>query len=488
MLGGSLHSALTGITNRTRRKPPNFDDFGMLSPSSVTQERCGISLRRRFQRGDAVAAGGMSRSEHQSFASQRIGHSNLRRHRRRSLRGHRHRRLDLRVHPGADGGNKESDDEDDRSDDSSDSVGGSDEDEEYGSPALSAPVPLAGSCGRPRKGSKDQSWGCGHNTGCQSQELVTSFAARQRRMIQIMLIVLIGCGLYLCYDQHNQLVRHESLASHFSEREAVVQRLHRIQHGIQSDVDRHNDVPGGQSIGRKIVSKDEADIGKLSHRVESLQGTMQQMARQLLVDNFPSAFAGDKEIGPASSPFVDVKLDLNGLQSSLVIQVAGSKMPYTTWKFLRQLRDVECWALQGNNQWFEIIPLTSASEDTDTAGDEGTEIAYVDNTATDKSAHHVPIRASTYHQLDFLEDSAVEVDRSFVVGMRNPKEGDGGGFPIVSIYPERGMCGCYEDEVCFGRIVDGFESLNLMKEMVDKEAVAIDNVLVLRGDSSRDSF
>jgi hypothetical protein len=528
MLGRSLHSALHR-TNRTQ-KPFSYDDFGNRSPS--TPDRRSI-LRKRFHRTELVTSGrGLPSSEnHQTFESNRSNSY----HRRRQTRPIRSRRRtsDLYVHSGGgDGEGKGSDSEgDDFGSGLSDEPGEDEECGSHGSPAVRAPSPL-GICGRrPRKDSDDGDrgnnhevhhcqplataigavsggWGCGHHAGFHTQDVFSTLAARQRRVMYIILTCLTVCALYMYFELHNHIVRHETLLSYLSGKHAIVEQLHRMQQqGIMAGADRYTDTPGRQGTARKGGMSTEKDaerrIADLSGRVESLQRTLQRMARQRLVDDYSLVFPEDGAQGSSNpSLHVDVMLDLNGLQSPLVIQVAGSKMPYTTWTFLSQLRDGN-WALRGNHQWFEIVSVASASDHIG-VGDEigegvpslpgtddkipvapGSEDLHLARRHTiHKGDHEGRKGGSTPHRLDFLEDSAIELDRRFVLGIRNPKAGEE--FPVVSIYSERGMCGSYEDEVCFGRVTDGFDSFNHINRMVEEENIKIEKVSVRQNESTGD--
>ena len=181
-------------------------------------------------------------------------------------------------------------------------------------------------------------------------------------------------------------------------------------------------------------------LNELQAQVESLQHTMQQLAAQQLADSY---FHGS--LPSAKEETAQVKLDLGGILSghSFAIQVSRSELPYASWVFLQELSKGE-WILRSKDQWLEIAMASSREK----------EVRYV--------RQSMPPSNTEYESFNHLE-SSIDVDRRFVVGLRNPMEGEMG--VVISIYMERGMCGNYENEACFGIVSDGFSSLNAVTEL-----------------------
>jgi hypothetical protein len=519
MLGRSLHSALP----RTNRIPYRFDDFGMRSPTTTNRRSI---LRKRFQRTTAISvevtsteSGGGDRtlSDHQAME----GNSNHRRRRRLievSSTRNRHRTVsDLHVHSGSgdscegkQGSNSEVDDIDC-------SLGSeADEDEECGSCHSStgrrfqSPLRRRVCLTPPRNGSfeyhqcknhhevqhRNQAW-CdyGHNAASNIQKFVTTPLSRRRQIIYTMLIAVTIAALYMYFEFHSNIVHHERLTTLLPGKKAIVQQLNFMQRqgqGIIDGVDTmYLDAPigrqGGAREGGSTEKEEERMIEGLSIRVESLQRTLQRLARQRLAEDFSLTFPQDsKNSSNNLSRFVEVRLDLKGLPNPLVIQLAGSIMPCTSWTFLSQLHDGN-WALKGNHQGFKIVSVGSTKVndisivDKISEADVPLKLGSIDSNKAHVSVSEngdpegQQIDGSKSYRLDFLEDSAIEVDRRFVLGIRNPQKG---GLPVVLIYRKRGMCGKMQGEVCFGKVTEGFDSLNLIDKMIKDEVTYIQTISV----------
>jgi hypothetical protein len=278
--------------------------------------------------------------------------------------------------------------------------------------------------------SSDLTCGQGAAINNQAQELLTALSSKQRsRTLQTLIFALVLCGGYLCYESmHRKQPRMGEL--HGEDGSHQPMHSHHIRSGSSispqtiATYDHER-----QSVYQQALYEDK--IATLASHVQSLRMTLQQVAEQQLTEIF-----FDGIVASPSYPYADVELPLEGLNHPLVIQVARSEMPYTTWVFLREMKNSK-WILRSEDQWMEIVMVSKGDR---------------------QGAADVP----SYENFDFLEDS-IDADRSFVVGMRNAKEGDIG--PVISIYNERGMCGHYEHEVCFGKVVDGFDSLNSVTEM-----------------------
>jgi hypothetical protein len=61
-------------------------------------------------------------------------------------------------------------------------------------------------------------------------------------------------------------------------------------------------------------------------------------------------------------------------------------------------------------------------------------------------------------KLDYREESA-QGGEAFSIGLRNPHHWGETGL-VLTIHMDEDTCGQDDNEVCFGKIVDGFKSLN----------------------------
>lgn len=50
------------------------------------------------------------------------------------------------------------------------------------------------------------------------------------------------------------------------------------------------------------------------------------------------------------------------------------------------------------------------------------------------------------------------------------------------------MCGSFEHEVCFGRVLEGFDFGNLVNRLADETTVTIDNVSVRQSESNSHAY
>jgi hypothetical protein len=260
---------------------------------------------------------------------------------------------------------------------------------------------------------------------------------RQGIIIQALLFVLFMCGAYII----NGIIMQPGEGVHEELRKKI--RPGNGKSESESRTERHAIY---QHPNFEIYGMHEEQLSYLQSQVGSLRNTMQALAARQLAD----AYFGGNFKSPGET--VEVKVELGGLLmgNAFVVQVSHAELPYATWVFLREL-SIGDWILRSRDQWLEIVTAPSQSK----VG------RHIRQSLSPSSAEQSK-RPQTYESFDHLEHS-IDVDKTFVVGMRNPKEGEVG--VIISIYKERGMCGNYDNEVCFGKIINGFSSLNAVTEL-----------------------
>ncbi|KAL3907333.1 MAG: hypothetical protein SGILL_008919 [Bacillariaceae sp.] len=258
---------------------------------------------------------------------------------------------------------------------------------------------------------------------------------RQGRIIQILLLALLLCGGYIIKG----LIVHSIEAS----TDDLSSSLEPMHHGIRT-VDSDSQNHAAQEPDDEVYEMYEEQVNELHSQVVSLQNTVHQLAEQQLAGEY---FEG---LVTSSKDVIEVKVDLGDVLTghSFVIQASHSQLPYSTLVFLREVSNGD-WILRSKDQWLEIVAANS----------QGSEKRYVRQSLSPTDI------AQQQGSLDLLERS-INVDRPFVVGIRNPDKGDVG--VVISIYKERGMCGHYQHEVCFGTVSEAGRSTLLAVTEVQK--------------------
>ena len=141
---------------------------------------------------------------------------------------------------------------------------------------------------------------------------------------------------------------------------------------------------------------------------------------------------------------------MDGLTDPLVIQVAHEDMPYTAWIWRDQIR---------SGMWTNSV-LTPVG---------GNGIEFSSFLAEEDGYRFQDAK------LNFREESA-QGGEAFSVGLRNPQHRGEKGL-VLTIHMDEERCGQDENEVCFGKIVDGFKSLDTVDSR--REPVTVVTMKVL---------
>jgi hypothetical protein len=245
--------------------------------------------------------------------------------------------------------------------------------------------------------------------------------------LQILLFCLVG-GFIYTYVNSRLDAAHQALHKSHQENSKILSEMEWLDKRAKYNHNYNNN--NKHDLSSRIVKEDsdQRQIEALSGEVQVLRSAIQQSAREQLSDTFTTS--------PHS---MEAQLVLEGLEAPLVLQVSHKEMPYTTWTWLDQVRRGE-WDRSLLNHadadFMEITPALSVAGTRD----------------------RVP-----HTKLNFLEDSVLGGQR-FVLGLRNSPRGVNKGL-ILTIHLTERTCGQVEDEVCFGKVLDGFDSLNKLDSM-----------------------
>ncbi len=199
--------------------------------------------------------------------------------------------------------------------------------------------------------------------------------------------------------------------------------------------------------GTKDYDKNN-DSHKLHSQVQVLQETIQEMAMDQLKVAFPQPTSSE-------SSTIETQVVLEGYASPLSFAISYQDVPYTAWTWLDQVQKGVWHHAQlthvGNDDFIEIR-----------AGE-------WENTAP-----------TIVKRLKFKEEGVVAMngDQRFVLGLRNSVgTTDSRRGLILTIHLSQGTCGQVDqDEICFGKVVGGFDSLRMLRSQ--KQTVTVESIMV----------
>jgi hypothetical protein len=243
-------------------------------------------------------------------------------------------------------------------------------------------------------------------------------------VLQAVLFSIFGCAIFI-HANHRVYTAQQALHASHEEKFTILSQMEWLDKRAKQSL---GTVFGGRSpdVGEFSIQKQsyQNQIDELSSVVGLLKATIQKSSTKQLRETFASAF----------HPFMEVELLLEGLTDPLVIQVAHEDTPYTAWTWLDQIRG-------GLWQNYVLTPV----------GGNGIELSSF--LAEEEDGYRF-----RDVKLDFREESA-QGGEAFSVGLRNPQHRGETGL-VLTIHMDEDTCGQDENEVCFGKIVDGFKSLN----------------------------
>jgi hypothetical protein len=266
-------------------------------------------------------------------------------------------------------------------------------------------------------------------------------ASKKRCLVlQAITFSIFGCAI-LFHANHRVHTAQQALHASHEEKSNILSQMEWLEKRAKQNLGavfaaRSPDV-GESSIQNQSYQK---QIDELSSEVGLLKVTIQTSSTKQLRENFASAF----------HPFMEVELQLDGLTDPLVIQVAHEDMPYTAWIWFDQIR---------SGMWTNSV-LTPVG---------GNGIEFSSFLAKEDGYRFQDTK------LIFREESA-QGGEAFSVGLRNPQHRGEKGL-VLTIHMDEDTCGQDENEVCFGKIVDGFKSLDTVDSR--REPVTVVTVKVL---------
>ena len=259
-------------------------------------------------------------------------------------------------------------------------------------------------------------------------------------VLQAVIFLMFGFALFRHADDRVRTAQEALQASHVEKSNILSQMdwLEKRAKRYLGAVGGTHDIVGEAS---SIVEKQsyQHKIDELSSEVQMLKATIQQSSRKQLRESFASA----------SHSFMELELQLEGLKDPLVIQIAHEDAPYTAWTWLDQVRN-ETWngsvltPVGGN-------ALELSSMNLEDEGDEGNKLLNL---------------------LHFREGKVQDGTEAFSVGVKNSHHHGAIGL-ILTIYMDEDACGQdeKEDEICFGKVVDGFKSLDKLDRRRESSVV-----------------
>lgn len=244
------------------------------------------------------------------------------------------------------------------------------------------------------------------------------------------------------------------------EKAHILSQMEWIEKRAKENIGGAGDVNNRQN-SEPIKVKDSTGTGSapestkvqaLMDKVQALEATLQQSSQAQLEEAFPTH---------ASRSRIEVALYLKGMPNPLVVEVPYTQVPYTAWTWINQIRHAR-W----NQSTFRRV-LHHAVE---IAPDSPVEMA--PESPIEMAPGGPGIVPQGDSKLKFLETSISRIDEAFVVGMKNSEMG-----LILTIHLDPYGCGFNGDEVCFGRLVEGFDSLDQVQ--TSHRYFTIDSVKIL---------
>jgi hypothetical protein len=243
---------------------------------------------------------------------------------------------------------------------------------------------------------------------------------------QLAMLAVFGSAIVLYANHHISTAQHkpeESQKSH------ILGEVEGAEKGAKIMVGRANNGQNTQSIQDSTTgaAPESSKVQALMESVQALQDSLQQTSRARLEEAFPTSVLHSN---------IEVALYLEGLPNPLIIEVPYTKVPYTAWTWINQLR---------HDRWDHSTFRRVMHHAVEIAPDSPVEMA---------PESPIEMAPEGDSKLQFHETS-IPIDDAFVVGMKNSEMG-----LILTIHLDPYGCGFHGDEVCFGKLIDGFDSLD----------------------------
>jgi hypothetical protein len=251
-----------------------------------------------------------------------------------------------------------------------------------------------------------------------------------------MFALFVGAAVF--YANHHISRAQHKLKESQTETSHILSQMESMEKRAKENiagVDNRQHTPSIQDSTTGSAS-DSSKVQALMDSVQALEASLQQTSKARLEEAFPSSVLRSH---------IEVALYLEGIPNPLVIEVPYAQVPYTTWTWLNQIR---------HDRW-DHSTFRRVSHSLEIAPD-----SPVEEVAPESPIEMAPdggpgVVTEGDSKLQFHEKS-IPIDDAFVVGMKNSEMG-----LILTIHLDHYGCGNHDDEVCFGKMVDGFDSLDL---------------------------
>ena len=201
---------------------------------------------------------------------------------------------------------------------------------------------------------------------------------------------------------------------------------------------------GGVHDTHKKKTKEEEKIDSLTGTVTSLEQEVAVLLRSLKQSSLQHIHEAFPKTGKENDPSmleVSFHIDSSTDVQPMVFEIYYAQVPYTTWSFLREVQE---------GYWHGAI-ITSQ-----TMGDTRIEI-HPTQRVPDLEIDSV---MDSFAAIRYLEE-AVEFSEAFMIGIKQDPTSETGS--ILTLHLDAGNCGEHDNEVCFGKLVDGFGHLNSLQ-------------------------
>eukprot|EP00934_Nitzschia_sp_Nitz4_P007748 Nitzschia sp. Nitz4//scaffold24_size164493//125203//126420//NITZ4_002345-RA/size164493-processed-gene-0.210-mRNA-1//1//CDS//3329544165//7738//frame0 len=245
-----------------------------------------------------------------------------------------------------------------------------------------------------------------------------------------LLFGLLGHKHYQLHSEHNEftsMYKDMKVASYSKDVRDSLALANNVAIGREHSL-RHMDTSMQRQYMRMARS--------LLTQISTLKETVADTARNQLLATFPDYHA-------EGASTIRVELGMEGMPSPLVLAINHLDLPYTAWAWLDQVR---------RGHW-DKSQLTHVHDE------------YFEFRTSSWAEHDTPVEARVRSAVLEFEEQSIPVHQPYVIGLRNSDEGSEHGF-VLSIHLEAGTCGKMDEtEICFGKLVGGFDTLSVIQSI-----------------------
>lgn len=275
---------------------------------------------------------------------------------------------------------------------------------------------------------------------------------------QLAMLTIFG-GAVVVYANHHISMAQHKLAESQTEKSHILTQMEWIEKRAKEsiamgiinnnnpiDLVKDSSTTGGGSV------PESSKVKALMVSVQALEASLQKTSRARLEEAFPSSI---------SHSHIEVALYLEGIPNHpLVIEVPYTQVPYTAWTWINQIRQHRWDPSTFRRVLHQAVEIAPDSPVELVAPESPIEMAPGGGGGGGPAVPLLPPQGKDSQQGDSklqFQETSIPIDDAFVVGLKN--SGEMGGL-ILTIHLDPYGCGFHDDEVCFGKLVDGFDSLD----------------------------